>query len=249
MELEHSFTVPVPLDRAWDVLLDVERVAPCMPGATLDSVERRRDHGPDQGQGRPDHHDLRGHGPLHRAGRRTPAWSRWRPSGKETRGAGTASATVRSELHGEGDETHVIVHTTLNVTGRPAQFGRGVMTEVERQADRHLRGQPGEHADSRQRRAEPGSGRRRRPGGSRPGGQPGRGPGAAGRGAASRPPVVQQPAPRRDSHGRRTGRPHGAAAARHRPHRPGVGRGDQAEARRAGAVAERWRGQHRRRRR
>jgi len=51
-------------------------------------------------------------------------------AGKETRGAGTASATVRSELHGEGNETHVIVHTSLNVTGRPAQFGRGVMSEV-----------------------------------------------------------------------------------------------------------------------
>jgi len=51
-------------------------------------------------------------------------------SGKETRGAGTASAIVRSELHAEGDQTKVIVHTTLNVTGRPAQFGRGVMAEV-----------------------------------------------------------------------------------------------------------------------
>jgi len=51
-------------------------------------------------------------------------------SGKETRGAGTASATVRSTLHGENGQTHVVVHTTLNVTGRPAQFGRGVMAEV-----------------------------------------------------------------------------------------------------------------------
>jgi hypothetical protein len=51
-------------------------------------------------------------------------------SGKETRGAGTASAKVRSMLEGEGDETHVVVHTSLNVTGKPAQFGRGVMTEV-----------------------------------------------------------------------------------------------------------------------
>jgi hypothetical protein len=51
-------------------------------------------------------------------------------SGKETRGAGTASATVRSVLDGQGDQTHVVVHTTLNVTGRPAQFGRGVMAEV-----------------------------------------------------------------------------------------------------------------------
>ena len=51
-------------------------------------------------------------------------------SGKETRGAGTASATVRSTLRGDNGETHVVVHTTLNVTGRPAQFGRGVMAEV-----------------------------------------------------------------------------------------------------------------------
>ena len=51
-------------------------------------------------------------------------------SGKETRGAGTASASVRSQLTGEGDTTHVNVRTNLNVTGRPDQFGRGVMAEV-----------------------------------------------------------------------------------------------------------------------
>jgi carbon monoxide dehydrogenase subunit G len=51
-------------------------------------------------------------------------------SGKETRGAGTASAKVRSMLEGQSGQTHVVVHTTLNVTGRPAQFGRGVMAEV-----------------------------------------------------------------------------------------------------------------------
>jgi carbon monoxide dehydrogenase subunit G len=51
-------------------------------------------------------------------------------SGKETRGAGTASAKVRSMLEGQNGHTHVVVHTTLNVTGRPAQFGRGVMAEV-----------------------------------------------------------------------------------------------------------------------
>jgi len=50
--------------------------------------------------------------------------------GKETRGAGTAAATVHSELHGEGGQTKVTVHTSLNVTGRPAQFGRGVMADV-----------------------------------------------------------------------------------------------------------------------
>jgi len=129
MELEHSFTVPVPVDRAWDVLLDVERVAPCMPGASLDSV-----HGD----------EIKGRikvkvGPISMVYAGTARFTerdaaagvmKLEASGKETRGAGTASAIVRSELHGEGEQTHVIVHTTLNVTGRPAQFGRGVMAEV-----------------------------------------------------------------------------------------------------------------------
>jgi carbon monoxide dehydrogenase subunit G len=129
MELEHTFTVPVPEERAWDVLLDVERVAPCMPGASLDSV---------QGD------EIKGRikvkvGPISMTYAGTARFTERDPqahvitleaTGKETRGAGTASATVRSMLEARGDQTHVIVHTTLNVTGRPAQFGRGVMAEV-----------------------------------------------------------------------------------------------------------------------
>jgi carbon monoxide dehydrogenase subunit G len=129
MELEHSFTVPVPMDRAWDVLLDVERVASCMPGATLDSV---------------DGDEIRGRikvkvGPISMmyAGTarfverdRAAGVVTLEASGKETKGAGTASASVRSVLTDGGPETHVTVHTTLNVTGKPAQFGRGVMSEV-----------------------------------------------------------------------------------------------------------------------
>jgi carbon monoxide dehydrogenase subunit G len=129
MELEHSFTVPVPLDRAWDVLLDVERVAPCMPGATLDSVSGD---------------DIAGKikvkvGPISMTYAGTAKFTErdkaagvvtLQASGKDTRGAGTASASVRSTLTSKGDETQVVVHTTLNVTGKPAQFGRGVMAEV-----------------------------------------------------------------------------------------------------------------------
>jgi carbon monoxide dehydrogenase subunit G len=129
MELEHSFSVPVPVERAWDVLLDVERVAPCMPGATLDSVagdnvtgKIKVKVGPIQmtyaGTARFTERD-EAHGVV-----------TLEASGKETRGAGTASASVRSELKPDGDQTHVTVHTTLNVTGKPAQFGRGVMAEV-----------------------------------------------------------------------------------------------------------------------
>ena len=118
MELEHTFTVPVPEERAWDVLLDVERVAPCMPGASLDSVEG------DQIKGRIKVKV----GPISMTYAGTARFTERDPqahvitleaSGKETRGAGTASATVRSKLEGRGDQTHVIVHTTLNVTGRP----------------------------------------------------------------------------------------------------------------------------------
>lgn len=129
MELEHSFTVPVPVDRAWDVLLDVEKVAPCMPGATLDSV---------------DGEEIRGKvkvkvGPISMTYAGTARFVekdkdsgvvRLEASGKETRGSGTASATVRSVLEDVGDHTKVVVLTTLNVTGKPAQFGRGVMNEV-----------------------------------------------------------------------------------------------------------------------
>jgi len=129
MELEHSFTVPVPEERAWEVLLDVERVAPCMPGASLDSVEGDNISGRIKvkvgpiamtyaGTAKFTERDENAHVIVLEA------------SGKETRGAGTASAKVRSTLQGEDGQTHVVVNTTLNVTGRPAQFGRGVMAEV-----------------------------------------------------------------------------------------------------------------------
>jgi carbon monoxide dehydrogenase subunit G len=111
------------------VLLDVERVAPCMPGATLDAV---------------DGDDITGRikvkvGPISMTYAGKASFSErdkaagvvvLQASGKETRGAGTASATVRSELSAEGDQTRVTVLTNLNVTGKPAQFGRGVLNEV-----------------------------------------------------------------------------------------------------------------------
>jgi len=129
MELEHSFTVPVPEERAWEVLLDVERVAPCMPGATLDSVDGDVISGRIKVKVGPIAMTYAG---TARFTERDPAAHviTLEASGKETRGAGTASAKVRSMLEGQNGQTHVVVHTTLNVTGRPAQFGRGVMAEV-----------------------------------------------------------------------------------------------------------------------
>jgi carbon monoxide dehydrogenase subunit G len=132
MELDHSFTVPVPPAQAWDVLLDVQRIAPCMPGATVDTV---------------DGDDVAGRlkvkvGPVSMTYKGTATFKDRDPTdrsllveaaGKETRGAGTASATVRAALapsNGSDAATLVTLHTTLTVTGRPAQFGRGVIAEV-----------------------------------------------------------------------------------------------------------------------
>ena len=131
MELDHSFTVPVPPDRAWDVLLDVKGIAPCMPGATVDEFDGEVVTGRIKVKV----------GPVSLTYRGTAKFIERDPaaqvvvveaSGKETRGAGTASATVRASLEPEssGAATKVTMHTTMNVTGRPAQFGRGVMVEV-----------------------------------------------------------------------------------------------------------------------
>ena len=129
MELEHSFSVPVPAERAWDVLLDVERVAPCMPGATLDSVEGDNIAGRIKVKVGPITMTYAGTAKFTERDRDAGVVT-LEASGKETRGAGTASASVRSQLTAEGDHTLVTVRTTLNVTGKPAQFGRGVMAEV-----------------------------------------------------------------------------------------------------------------------
>ena len=131
MEMDHSFTVPVSPDRAWDVLLDVERIAPCMPGATVDDFDGEVVTGRIKVKV----------GPVSLTYRGTAKFTErdadarhivLEASGKETRGAGTASATVQASLESEpgGQATKVSMHTTMNVTGRPAQFGRGVMVEV-----------------------------------------------------------------------------------------------------------------------
>jgi len=129
MQLEHEFTVPVPVEQAWDVFLDVERLAPCMPGAVLDEV-------------RGDEFDGRVKvkvGPITVTYGGTASFIEKdeenrklviKASGKEAKGAGTAAATITAQFKGTGDETQVTVSTDLAITGRPAQFGRGVMVDV-----------------------------------------------------------------------------------------------------------------------
>jgi len=133
IELDNSFTVPVSPERAWDVLLDVERIAPCMPGASVLSISD-------------DGNEIEGQvkvklGPLSLSYKGTAKFTdkdqansriAIEATGKETRGAGTASANVQAVLK-PGDaagSTLVSIHTSLNVTGRPAQFGRSLLPEV-----------------------------------------------------------------------------------------------------------------------
>jgi carbon monoxide dehydrogenase subunit G len=131
IELDNSFTVPVPPEQAWDVLLDVERIAPCMPGASVLSVSGDEIEGQVKVK----------LGPLSLTYKGTAKFIEKNAenhtitieaSGKETRGAGTASANVTASLKpgDTGAETLVSIHTALNVTGRPAQFGRSLLPEV-----------------------------------------------------------------------------------------------------------------------
>jgi uncharacterized protein len=131
IELDNSFTVPVPPEQAWHVLLDVERIAPCMPGASVTSVEGDEVAGQVKVK----------LGPLSLTYKGTAKFTEKdqashtiaiEASGKETRGAGTASATVQAGLKPADTEgqTLVSIHTSLNVTGRPAQFGRSLLPEV-----------------------------------------------------------------------------------------------------------------------
>lgn len=130
IELDNSFTVPVPPDVAWKVLLDVARIAPCMPGATVESVEGDVVTGGIKVKVGPVQLTYRGTATFAERDESTRTML-VEASGKETRGAGTASATVKASLAAAEDgATLVEMHTSMNVTGRPAQFGRGVMVEV-----------------------------------------------------------------------------------------------------------------------
>ncbi|WP_405144662.1 SRPBCC domain-containing protein [Sphaerisporangium sp. NBC_01403] len=129
MRFEHEFTVPVPIEQAWSVLLDVERVAPCLPGATLDTVDGDTLTGRMKVKVGPITVTYRGKASFESVDKDAHVLS-IKASGKEARGTGTANAVVSAALTGEGAQTKVTVETSFNVTGRPAQFGRGVMAEV-----------------------------------------------------------------------------------------------------------------------
>ncbi|MET7447057.1 SRPBCC family protein [Streptomyces sp. NPDC017201] len=128
MQLDHTFTVPADPDEAWKLFHDLARVAPCMPGAVLDTLDGDGFTGRVKVRIGAVQMSYRGEGTVTRD--EAARSMHLDLSGSETRGSGTASATVTATLAASPDGTRVHVRTDLDITGRPAQFGRGIMTEV-----------------------------------------------------------------------------------------------------------------------
>ncbi|MFN8225558.1 MAG: SRPBCC family protein [Mycobacterium sp.] len=129
MELVNEFRVPVPIDKAWDALTDVQRIAPCIPGAELLSVDGDDFTGKVKVKVGPISVAYQGNGTFlekdavaHRAVIKGTA--------KETRGQGNAAAIITCALKDEGDSTGCVISTDLTISGKAAQFGRGVLADV-----------------------------------------------------------------------------------------------------------------------
>lgn len=129
MQLENEFIVPIGIDDTWATLLDLERVVPCFPGATLESVDGDSFTGSVKMKLGPVSMVYKGSGTFterDEGARRAVITAK----GRESRGSGTANATTTMQLTEDGTATKVILTTELTVTGKVAQFGRGVMNDV-----------------------------------------------------------------------------------------------------------------------
>ena len=131
MKLENEFTVPASIDQAWAVLLDVPRVAPCLPGATVE--EGQGEEGEYKGQMKikigPITASYKGTVKIQEADEAAHTVA-MRAQAKDARGQGTAAATITSTMQEVADGTKITVVTDMRVTGPAAQFGRGVMQDV-----------------------------------------------------------------------------------------------------------------------
>lgn len=130
MKLENTFTVPAPIDRVWSFMLDVERVAPCMPGAEItEAVDENTWKGKVSVKLGPvslafagtvvrEQMDAEAHRVVMQA------------KGTETRGKGMAQATITSHLEPADEGTTIVVTTELQISGAAAQYGRGMIADV-----------------------------------------------------------------------------------------------------------------------
>lgn len=130
MKLTNEFTVSVPLERAWETLLDIERVAGFLPGAKIEPAsEDGVYHGSMRVKVGPMVVNYQGTAQLVLADEENHV-ADIAVQAKDTKGQGTAAATIRNRLVPHDDGTRVIAETDLAITGRQAQFGRGIMQDV-----------------------------------------------------------------------------------------------------------------------
>lgn len=129
MKLSNTFTVARPIDEMWPVLCDIERIAPCMPGAQLHEVEGDEYRGEVKIKVGPINARFRGAAQVierdddaHRAVLKA--------KGRDTGGKGNAAATITASAEADGGSTVVTIDTDLSITGKVAQFGRGALADV-----------------------------------------------------------------------------------------------------------------------
>jgi uncharacterized protein len=129
VDLQHSFSVPIGVEEAWEAFTDIERIAPCLPGAAITSVDGDEFTGTAKVKLGPISLQYAGKGTW--VSRDQSTYSAViEAQGKDKRGNGTAGATISAHLEPDGTSTRVVVDTELKITGRPAQFGRGVIQDV-----------------------------------------------------------------------------------------------------------------------
>jgi carbon monoxide dehydrogenase subunit G len=129
VELTNEFSLSLPIDEAWALLTDLERVAPCMPGCELQEVEGEVYRGVVRVKVGPVIAQYKGAASF-RERDETNHRAVVRAEGRESRGQGNAAATVTATLAPGDGVTQVSLHTDLTITGRVAQFGRGVLADV-----------------------------------------------------------------------------------------------------------------------
>src|SRR5919198_235191 len=130
MQLENSFTIAAPIEKAWEALNTPQTVAPCFPGATLTSYEGDTFEGTVKVKLGPISLTYKGKG-TYLSRDESAHKVVIDANGRDSRGNGTAKATVTGTLVADGpDKTAVTMVTDMTITGRPAQFGRGVISDV-----------------------------------------------------------------------------------------------------------------------
>ncbi len=129
MKINNEFTVGVPIEEAWNTMLNLERIAPCLPGAAIQGSEGDEYQGTMKVKIGPITANYKGTAKFEETDEENRR-AVLKATGRDARGQGTASATIVSTLHEEGDDTRVRVETDMKLTGRAAQFGRGIAQDV-----------------------------------------------------------------------------------------------------------------------